>query len=196
MAIASWYCSRSMRPLRMLQLMLLALLSIGGALCRSAQHSTSAGSAATAQQQSLPVEPPIFCVEQPYVGADQPSCMRWGGNLLKVYRNLYRHAGRWYAAVTPAAADAHHDSQPSSTDAELNSNCSIDRGMSLNNQLSLLPVVDIAAFQRNVKVRLPPTSSSAIAACDQLLPAHSCCSYCCNSCCRFCCYCCCFFGQQ
>jgi hypothetical protein len=66
--------------------------------------------------------------------ADRPSGMSRGGNMLKVYHNLYLHNGNWFALLGPG------------------SNASeVDAGMSLNFGVVALPTADVAAFQANLK---------------------------------------------
>jgi phosphate-selective porin len=135
-----------------MQQQLLPRLCLGliGLLCAAAS-STAAGSqqaaAATNTTAAAAVALPSFCKTgdaAAYAAAADPTSMSWGGNMLKVYRNLYHHNKKWYAAVD------------SSSNAS-----SIDEGMSVNTVLVKLPTTDSRAFQENVKVGVCCCSSSS-----------------------------------
>jgi hypothetical protein len=118
-----------------------------GLLCVAAS-STAAGStqaaAAANTTAAAAVAPPSFCRTAAYAAAADPTSMSWGANMLKVYRNLYHHNKKWYAAVD------------SSSNAS-----SIDEGMSVNTILVKLPTTDSKAFQQNLKVGVCCCSSSS-----------------------------------
>ena len=86
------------------------------------------------QQQQQPRPAASLCAKRPFAGAARPSAMAraggGGGNLLKLYRNLYLHGGRFYALLGP-------DSNASE----------IDAGMSLNFDVVALPAADARALK-------------------------------------------------
>eukprot|EP00877_Chromochloris_zofingiensis_P009427 jgi/Chrzof1/4738/Cz14g24140.t1 len=48
---------------------------------------------AAAAAPAAPAQPLSFCAEAPWSHANQPSSMSKGGNMLKVYHNIYFHNG-------------------------------------------------------------------------------------------------------
>jgi hypothetical protein len=130
-------------PLHILMTLLVSRFS--AVSCTAASTPKAAAAVATnSTAAAANVPAPSFCrtgKAAAYAAAAGPTSMSWGGNMLKVYRNLYHHNKKWFAVIDSS-------STPSS----------IDEGMSSNTVLVKLPTTDSEAFQENIKVRSTVTA--------------------------------------
>lgn len=116
------------RPRRAAPLLPLLLLAAAAAPPRAARAAVGLSqTSAAAPAESL-------CAKKPFASAGLPSAMTRGGNLVKVYHNLYLHNSKWYALLPPGA-----------------NHSEVDKGMSMNYNVETLPAADVEAFQSNLK---------------------------------------------
>jgi hypothetical protein len=124
---------------QLLQLLLITLCLTATSSTAAASPQAAAPAAATnSSAAAANVLPPSFCRTghaAAYAAATAPTSMSWGGNMLKVYRNLYHHNKKWYAVIDGSSNVS-----------------SIDEGVSANTILVKLPTIDSEAFQANLKV--------------------------------------------
>lgn len=118
-------CRRALQAPSSCALALAALALLHAALPCGGQHLQS--QPATQAAESL-------CAKKPLPRATLASGMTWGGNMVKVYHNLYHHNGKWYSLIGP-------DSNISE----------VDTGMSINYLVIRLPTSDAAKFAANLK---------------------------------------------
>src|SRR5689334_16825953 len=94
-----------LQPLLLLPLLSLAM-EISGSSSTSAASSTAAEAATAAAAAATP---PSFCHfgrSAAYPSADRPTTMSWGGNMFKVYHNLYHHNKRWFALIGSSSSNS------------------------------------------------------------------------------------------